>query len=311
MFRIRTRKAIALVALGIFGVLALDRGMTAAAHMALENSDFRFSQLYHGDVDTRIAIFGNSRGVHSWFSPHLADATCGGVYNFSFNGLTLPAIKILITDYLDRNPAPKFVILELPKLADPGADMVLRTYASQSEELSGFIFRDRTVDELFSKIIESRGWYSEIFLRSLLYFGRSDQGWIIGSKIAPESLTDEWNSWTPSQKKTYIGPFISDEPEKIAILSEIADAVEKKGAHLVTVISPFLPAVVDDPTFNVSALDNDIKHSLKSVTHLDLSRFISNNEMFADRLHMNKNGSVAFIDSLISSGIMPNLSQCN
>lgn len=311
MFRIRGRKALASVALGLLAILAIDRGVTAAARFVLSDlSDFRFSELYKGQVATRIAIFGNSRGVHSWYAPHLAAATCGSAYNFSFNGLTLPAIKVLIEDYLEMNPAPEFIILDLPKLHEPGSDMVLRTYASQSDELSDLVFDGRPIDRVASALIASRGWYSELFLRSLIYLRRSDQGWIIGSTTASGSLVDEWNSWSNRQKESYVGPFLSNEPEKISLLSEIAAMASEHGTTLITTIAPFLPAIANDPAFSTEALDHSIDVALPDSMNLDLSHFVDDEHLFADRLHMNKSGSIALIDELLAENLVPGLSQC-
>jgi len=91
-------------------------------------------------VTSEVAIFGNSRAVHSVYAPELSNEDCYDSFHFGYNGLSILAIEKLIFDYLDRNKSPGVVVLEISALyAVISGDKQLSIYGTQSTRINDYL----------------------------------------------------------------------------------------------------------------------------------------------------------------------------
>ena len=105
-----------MLALLIVVTLAADRLFALGLERLLLASEFRFSELYRGGRTAEVVVIGNSRSVHSFYAPVLAERSCRTVLHLGFNGVTPRAAALLLGDYVRLNAAPRLVVVEASML---------------------------------------------------------------------------------------------------------------------------------------------------------------------------------------------------
>src|SRR3954463_6646537 len=112
-------------------VLAGDRLGSALLRRLLLESQARFARLYHGGISADILVVGDSRAVNAVNPAAAHNVTGQTVFNLGYNGMSTSIAEALVADYLDHNPAPKLVLMEVTSLGQPPALInELKTFAS-------------------------------------------------------------------------------------------------------------------------------------------------------------------------------------
>jgi len=273
--------------------LAGDRVIASLLDKVVLRSGFRFSTLYRGGQQYDTLILGNSRGVNSFYAPAVEEATGKTTLNLSYNGLSADLAEALFMDYLDRNGKPKLLILEISNVAHKSALLnELKLYIVHSERLSK-LFRKANPGAAFwtgaSRVFQFNG---EMFLRTLYYLNTSDQSWINRYRIGPAMV----QSLREAQ-----GEELGLLPENLDALRHIIDTAKQNGIAVRLVIGPYLPQYRQHLT-NLSGWIKTLQSVATDVPIWDYSTAVEDIGSFADRLHLNYDGSLLLLKRLKEDG---------
>lgn len=272
-----------------------DRLIGWALQQLLQQSHFRYVQMYDGQQDADIIIVGNSRGVNGFYQPEMQEILGKKVFNISYNGLRMDIAKVLIEDYLEYNASPKTIILEASVLtkAYPSLLREFKTFAKPGSHLKQAI--EQNFPRLNKQIQLSHiyRYNSELFLRSLYYLNKSDQSWINRGVISDELI---------ASLAAYNGKGFDYVPELIEDLNTIQHLCRQKGIKLKIILSPYLPQYIQKSP-NLSKWLATVNQAIDGNTILNYSSVIEGKTYFADWVHLNEKGSSLFLQYMIEQQI--------
>ena len=265
-----------------------DRLFSRRLGNAVISSEFRYSRLYRGAATADVLVLGDSRGVHSFFAPGIEQATGLSVVNLSFNGMPMRGSECLLLDYLERHPAPKLVVIEVTSLR-ASLDVIgdLRPYlkySSRLRELYSSLFPASAYGLQVSHLYQ---YNCEMFYRIYYYIGRSDQSWIMTSRVKDDLL---------ASSETQVTSIPLESPEwrqNAAALSRICATAQERKIKLRLVIAPYLPSYRRNIQ-NWTEVLQSLSESAPGFQIADYSLALSDISDFADRMHLNNRGAETF-----------------
>lgn len=289
-----------------------DRLLATFIGSFIDRSQFRFSILYRGDVVADVAIFGDSRGVHSFYAPSVNESLGLKAFNFGYNGFSTEMIECLVADYVTTCPPPKFIVLEVTNVVRPPAALGnLKPFLRHSKLLTELFHRERPEEYWSTQLSHLFRLNCELTMRVLYFSQQSDQGWILNRSISPE---------LPSYDKLpdVDGESIDSEytEKNFAALQRIVQLANDNGIELRLVIAPYWPDFYKHAGKRQAALAQ-IGERLRqdtrnpsSVSIWDYSLLLDEPKYFADPVHTNRAGAEQLIlrmkaDGLFEAGRRP------
>jgi hypothetical protein len=281
---------------GVFALaFALDRSVAFAAEKLVLNSRIRYSILYGGKEKYDVVILGNSRAVNGFFAPELSKRSGRRVINLGSNGVSTGLAAVLWDDYLQRHPAPEALLIEVTSLfSKEEAVNDLRPYVLGSPALFDYYSGVHERAAAFTKISHAFAFNSETVFRSLYYLRKSDQSWANGGVMSPALL---------AATDTMAPVDLQLPQDNLDALRRIIAYARDRGIAVRLVVTPYLPAYLA----KIRNLEPWIAQ-IESATGEKVWNFanaMTDTDAFADRLHVNRRGSVQFVEQLINSGLMP------
>ena len=280
------RAAIWLAALAVL-VIAGDHVLAAVLRQVLVRSQFRYSRLYRGGNRADILILGDSRGVHSFYAPALEQMTGRRVLNLSYNSMSPRVAEAVLLDYLERNPAPRMVIIETTcVIVTDVLATELRTYGGFSPRLAALYAHEHPVAAAAGRIFHLYPLNSEFYLEAVHYMRRSDQDWI------------NQETMPPALRVRKPGGFPVPQPEQLDALARVAELLRQRGIELRLVLAPYSPLQQPQnaPDF-IAAVEQRtgarVWNYVGALEDLDA---------FADRVHLNERGSRMLLQMLARDG---------
>lgn len=254
-----------------------------------KNSKIRYSRLYNESINADVIFIGNSRGVNAFYSPYFDRFTGLTSINFSYNGLTIPVIKILLDDYLLRNSTPKLLFIEITCLSNTYEILPnFKQYMGSSSPIKNSI--KQHYPKIFYASLFSRSfrYNSEYFLRTLYYLKKDDQSWINRYHIKK----DYYDKMKPGKNSKIFREINFD---ALKIFALMVDEYRKKGIVIIPVVAPIL-----DKSRNETSIKNYISNisTNAKIDIVDLSDAISDISMFADTIHTNEKGAILIVNKL-------------
>ena len=136
--RIRFPTVAKRLALLLVVVLAGDRALAWMLARAVSRAGTRFARAYRGGVDADVLVAGDSRGVNGLYGPAIRDATGLSAFNLAYNGLSTHLCEALVLDYLERNRAPRLLLVEASNVRSPDeVDAVLVQAEKAGAQIAG------------------------------------------------------------------------------------------------------------------------------------------------------------------------------
>jgi hypothetical protein len=306
-------KRAAFIAGFVLAVLAIDKLVFFGLSTMIDRSQFRFSKLYTGRAKADYVVFGNSRGVHSALASALGEALCGHAMNLAYNSISISGVSTLIADYLDMNPRPKAIFVEASAANEGWQRSILAPYARKSQRIRSTMSAVDAREAAIDRWIWSRPLFADTSLRSLAYLKHDDQDWIIsGRSISPE-MKQAWLASSAKKRQAEVDSLMSSaSPERLAALRDIARAANARGVPIVFYIAPVHPIVRSTGNGNAApliALIADV-HT-PNVIVFDGSAALAEDRLFADRIHLNRDGSHAFVKILAADPAIKRLAACS
>lgn len=295
-------KKIAFVAGFIALLFIADRVVAAALSRLALASNARVSALYDGRVQADVVLIGNSRGVHMASSPDWASALCRPVFNLSLNGLDVTTQDVLVRDFLDRNPAPKAMVLEISNLfSDTFAAPEYRPFIAVSDRLSALVRSRQDTWFPWLDISHLYRFNTEYLMRALLFLFRpSDQ--------TPEAIGHI--------SEARIAAYLAEHPryevnaKAVPVLASTLEALEAKGVQPVLVLAPYHPASFRIEDWRAEALAEVRRGLPADVPIQDWSLALTDDADFADPLHMTPLGRRELAARVSLSGLGDLASLC-
>ena len=295
-------KKIAFVAGFIALLFVADRVLGEVLSRLVLASNARVSALYDGRVLADVAIIGNSRGVHMASSPEWAKALCRPVFNLSLNGLDVATQDVLVRDYLERNPAPKVMVLEISNLFnDNFMAPEYRPFIGVSDRLAALVRSRQATWFPWLDISHLYRFNTEYLLRALLFLIRpSDQ--------TPEAI----GSISAARIDAYVAtrPRSEVNPKAVPVLASTNEALEAKGVEPVLVLAPYHPASFRIEDWRAEALAEAHRGLPRDIAIHDWSLVLPDDASFADPLHMTPAGRRALATRAAFSGLGDVASLC-
>lgn len=279
----------------VLGFWAADRALSSCFKWLLLQSEFRYSQLFSGASEAEIVIFGNSRGVNGFYSPDLEKAFGEEVNNLSFNGLSAPMVEIMFSEYLNHNPAPEWLWLEVTCLHNTQMNGdVLQLYGSVSERLQQVWFeQEPMLASIQQHVAQTNRFSGEFFLRVLYYYNKSDQSWINRYEIDPKFA----QTFRPSSAE--LRQWEDVDGLGLEAIRKTIELAHAHGVEVKLVVTPYLPSYIE-PADGYSSWVQKVENAL-GMEVIDLSSALDKNEYFADPIHMNLNGFRALQSKLLEA----------
>jgi hypothetical protein len=287
-------KALAWMIIFILTLLAGDRVIGSLLDRVLLLSQFRFSLVYKGGHQYDVLIIGNSRGVNSFYAPAVQETTGLSTLNLSYNGMSADLAEALFKDYLERNKKPKILILEVSNLTHRG-DLLseLKLYTPHSERLTKLFCKHNPSAALWTRASHVFQFNSEMFLRALYYLTASDQTWINRYQISPALV----HSLRTSQENS-----LTMFPENLKALERILGTARQENIAVRLVISPYLPNYAQRLS-NIRGWVQQVEAVTMGIRVMDYSAAVTATSAFADRLHLNYDGSMLLLKMLVRDGV--------
>lgn len=278
-------------------VLALDRVGAMVLESVVLRSQNRFSRMYHDTIPSGIVVLGNSRGVNTLYAPDLSERIGIPAFNLSYNGMPTTMAEAVFLDYLEKQEAPRLLVLEVSNLR-VGADMVndFKVYSAISPRVYALLEKEYPEVAIATKVTNLYRFNSEYFLRTLYWFNKSDQTWANRYTISDTLLANVFGD--PAEKTDPI-PIVDDNVEALRGILAVA---RERQIEVRLLIAPYLPAYVegleDFPTWkaNIQALVG------AQYKIWDYSSAIRENKYFADRRHLNLEGTRVLLDKMMKDG---------
>jgi hypothetical protein len=282
----------------LLGLVALtwagDRALAAALAPLVLESEQRFSRLYRGGLTPDVVVLGNSRGVNAFYAPRLSEVAGVRVWNLSYNGMSSELAAAVFEDYLDRNRAPRVLVLEVTSVYSAHeAVRDLRLYRRFSPRLAELNRRHDPKGAATSRLVHLYDYNNELFGRALYYQRRSDQDWINRGRIGPELLASLDTLGTVELRMP---------ADNLAALKRLVERARQAGIRVELVISPFLPAY-REKLGNYEEWKGTLSTELGGARIWDLSAVVADVDAFGDRIHLNQRGSELLIPHLMAAGV--------
>lgn len=281
--------ALALVAL----VVAGDRALAAGLHAAVMQTGNRFATLYRGDAPGGVLILGNSRGVNTFHQPTLEALLGRPVFNASYNGMSTELSEVVLYDYVDRNPEPELVVIEVSGVgADDDQVRDFLPFAAESERLEAYLAASLPSRVAAARRLFALYDYNGEMLYRALAAGDSDQGTINRYKISPAVLALAEDQEVAQTRLR---------PENAAALGRMVAFCRERGIPVRLVIGPYLP-VFRSKMDGYDAWTAALGAAVGGAPLWDYSGAVDDVTAFADRVHLNYRGARLLAPRLVGDG---------
>jgi hypothetical protein len=293
---------LAFIAAFVALLFVADRvGATLLSRLILA-SNARVSALYDGRIDADVVIVGNSRGVHMAASSEWAKALCRPVFNLSLNGLDVATQDVLVRDFLDRNPAPKLMVIEISNLfSDTFMAPEYQPFIGESDRLAALIRSRQKTWFPWLDISHLYRFNSEYLLRALLFLVRpSDQ--------TPEAIGEI----SPAKIDAFLAshPRYAVNPNAVTVFASTLEVLKTQGVEPVLVLAPYHPASFRVEDWRAKALAEVGRHLPADMAIHDWSLALPDDASFADPLHMAPEGRRVLAGRIAFSGLGDVASLC-
>lgn len=259
----------------------------------VEHSQFRLSRIYRGGLKADILILGNSRGVNGFLAPLIEEKTGRPTYNLSFNGMDFQTAEALFADYLDHNQTPKLLVVEITALHSRELAKGLKFLVPESERLSALL-NDRYYSIwVAGELSHVYRFNSEVFLRELFYLRKSDQNWLNDRSVDTEVSTSYVMPETEHAKWAAVNPAY------LAPLIRLVRLAQARHIEVRAVVTPYLP-IYNQQATEYPQWKKTVQTALgESCPIWEYRTALEQPEHFADVIHANRQGSIAFLDVLL------------
>jgi lysophospholipase L1-like esterase len=271
-----------------------DRLLARAGTSLLLDSELRFSVAVRGGLPPLVLVLGDSRAVNGFWTPELARVSGEPAFNLAYNGMSTRIAEALLRDTLAANAPPRMIVLEVSNVQDRHAlSSALAGYWPVSPHLAalGRELTPRNADA--ARVSHLFALNGEIFLRALRYHRRSDQDAVNRFRTTPEILAAA-RALAPFELKAHA--------DNLDALGRIVALADERRIPLRLVVAPYLPQYVAHASNWDDWIGTIARAAGPDARIWDYGRSDPDPAHFADRLHLNADGAVPFLEQLGRDG---------
>ena len=275
--------------------LAADRLIATGLRWALPKSGFRFSVAARGAVPEGVLLIGDSRAVFGLYAPEIQRQLGEPVFSMAYNGMSTLIEEAVLRDVLAKNPRPRMLVVEVSNVPDDHLLIEgLRSYWDSDPALGALADSLRPRARAATRLSHLFAFNGESALRALYYARKSDQDWANHYSMEGALLDSARLS----------GPIrMAARRENLAALTRIRELAREHGIPLRLVVTPFLqPYAAHFQNWN-EWLDRIRATGEPGERIWDYSTADPDPSHFADRLHLNVDGSIPFARRLVADGV--------
>lgn len=292
----RTLRIVLIIAAFVVFVFAGDRLLAAIMDRLVMSTQFRYAELYRGEMKGDLVILGNSRGLHMFHPPAILDVAGIETANISFNALSTVLMPALWHDYLEYQAAPKRLLFEVSCIGredEPGALARFTTFMPHSERLSGVIEKHAPREYAAAELSHLFGFNNELTWRALMFFRRSDQDWIMTDTVSDEQIERTLDYGTEKLLRS---------EENVAAAKQVLELASQHDVEVILVVAPFHPDYRDSHVELPDWIDW-LEGQLGKPVH-DYSHLLTDKSGFADHMHLNPSGAKQLAELLKADGVL-------
>lgn len=284
------KSRVALIACLLVVFFAGDRIFGAVLEQGTRMSKARLPKAYTGRLKGDAWILGNSRGAKSFELQLLGKANGVAPINLSLNGLRPSMLHALANDSLDLNTPPKLVWIEVSYLKtvwnEASAGEFL-PYVSHGESTQAVLSQKLPKQTTAAKLFQLRKFGGQQYFRSLLFLRRSDQKEMMRKTISDAAVA--------AIKARENEPFETSK-STLDELKNVIDRFASASTEVRLVLAPYLP----EYRAKITNLDGWLQSIESHVDRpiVDASAAVTDQAMFADHVHLNEKGQLAFTEWL-------------
>lgn len=260
-----------------------------------ENSQFRYSRIYNGNLEAELLFVGNSRGL-MFYQPHVEETVGLSTLNISYNGMPIDLANVIIQDHFEQNVLPKTMIIDVTMCDRQNQSLIsgFSPYRAYSERLEQLIKQNAPKSYYGGGLSHLFLYNNEIFQRALYYLNKSDEDWLIDREMN-QNLVDLIKA-----EKEYT---ITTNGYLLNSLTELVQTAKNHEIDVKLVVNPYYPPFAAKIT-NLEDFINQVEDRT-SLKVYDYSMAYNNVKGFGDYQHLNKFGSIEYLNILIEDGILP------
>lgn len=276
-----------------------DRTISWGLSNIVKNSKFRYSRLYEGNAEADILLLGNSRGV-MLYQPYIEEVTNLKTFNLSYNSLPIDLGKVLIEDYLDLYPAPKYLLIDVTMCDRDNPELIgsFSSYSTYSDRLQKLIKKRTSESELVKSLINLYKFNNETFLRALYYTNETDERWLVNRVINQSMIKNVGLADSLKYNTTEL---------QLENLTSVIHTAQSRGVDVKLIINPYYPPFIK----KIVNFDQWVSR-VEQATQMKVHNFvdaIQTTSGFADYQHVNKKGAKEYIEYLADQNIIPRTAQ--
>ncbi|MEM7783715.1 MAG: hypothetical protein AAF939_03545 [Planctomycetota bacterium] len=248
-------------------------------------TQFRFAQIYNGQLEADIVILGNSRGIHMFHPPSVAEVTGQKVANISFNGMPAQMLPMIWKDYLEHHQPPQILVLEVSCIGVIDRLGSLEQFSiliDQNPDIAS-LFADRNPVHYWGCQISRLFRYNSLlFMRSQMFRFRSDQDWIQNSIINPEMLAASFEESNQHAKKL---------ESNLVAIQKVIQIAKEHNVVVKPIVAPYLPEFFA----RLEGFDDWYQWTRQKLD-MPLANYtlaLEDPDCFSDHLHLNAGGAAA------------------
>lgn len=262
-------------------LIALDHVIAWGLGRTVGQSNFRYAQVFEGQVDAEVAILGNSRAVHALYAPELSRDWCRPVANLAYNGMPMMAQELVLQGLIDGPTPPDVVVLEVTAALSPAENArQLSTFAGASRNLRTRLAQDRGSVLPWSSLFGTLRYNNDLLFRSLFYLRRGDQTWI--NRRGPVSAQSVIAARQNAPRSFAITPGARESLQRMIRMAADHDI------EMVMFLAPYHTAILQTAPDAMTWAD---ALGLPQDGYANLSDAITGDAAFTDTLHTNIEGA--------------------
>ncbi len=274
-----------------------DKIFASLLHHLNSSSNFRYSKIYNGTAQCDILLVGNSRG-HALYQPAVRELTKASTLNISYNALPVTIANALVQDFYDLYKAPKAMIIEISLLVKTEGKVInaFKLYHNESARINSILAA--TSPSTFNGINVSNLYAlnTELFHRSLYYLDSDDSDWIMDKSMNAHMV----NSAGEIKEIQYQ---VTD--ENMADLKKLIQTAKHRNTDVRLVLAPYFRPYATKIK-NLQAFIHEVQQATGTQVY-NYATLFGDPELFSDYLHLNKQGSILFMERLKKDGILDGL----
>lgn len=285
-------KVLKLVAIFIALLFVGDRLGAWCLQKLVARSQDRYVAMYEGRAKAEILVLGNSRADNHFPPQMMSRALAVTTVNLGLGGVSARLSEALMNDFIERNGAPRLIVLEVTVLdADPATIGDMMIFTSYSRRIAALL-KESAPRLFYTMMVFNLFQYNNEMLWRILYhvwnppFDRVHHG-----TMTPAFLEQI------RKRSVHLTNYVDNE----AALRRMLDHAQERGVPVRIVITPYLKDQFAKFT-NFESWKARVEQFARGQKIWDYSRSFDDPALFRDSVHMNTVGTMQLLEVMINDG---------